>query len=493
MSEIKISEVKPDTYFDSEVTLDKMFLLTVPPCPFTQSKISLVTKWGFTTVFAKTSAAHAAHITQENGIRKPVAKVPVSKIETETIDISEFGLEDDDRKPANDNIPDKFKTSESVDISAFDSDAPGPAVPEPKSEPQKKVSDNFKNTTTQAKTSLTAYLENHNSSSADRSIRSSMGARDPYSISEEEDTKIMESAQKTYEKFMDYITQVYTKYSTHKTISQNELNGKVLELCNFVRETKKFILRISPSYEARNKNFLISHSMRTTVLSIVIGMQLNMPYEKLIELGVASILHEIGQIRLPPQFYMNEKPLTPAEKAQMATHTVIGYNIVKEAGFPLTIQLGVLDHHERETGSGYPRHLTGNAISPYAKIIAVACSYEAITAPRHFKEARTTYEGMIEMLKNSNHLYDDAVVKALLYSVSLFPIGAYVYLANGKVGQVVDVSPASPKNPMVKIIGGINTDGSAKIVQTDEANLKIVRVMTKQETKDLKQALGTEI
>ena len=97
------------------------------------------------------------------------------------------------------------------------------------------------------------------------------------------------------------------------------------------------------------------------------------------------------------------------------------------------------------------------------------------------------------MLKNSNHLYDDAVVKALLYSVSLFPIGAYVYLANGKVGQVVDVSPASPKNPMVKIIGGINTDGSAKIVQTDEANLKIVRVMTKQETKDLKQALGTEI
>ena len=101
----------------------------------------------------------------------------------------------------------------------------------------------------------------------------------------------MESDQKTYEKFMDYITQVYTKYSTHKTISQNELNGKVLELCNFVRETKKFILRISPSYEARNKNFLISHSMRTTVLSIVIGMQLNMPYEKLIELGVASILH----------------------------------------------------------------------------------------------------------------------------------------------------------------------------------------------------------
>ena len=94
------------------------------------------------------------------------------------------------------------------------------------------------------------------------------------------------------------------------------------------------------------------------------------------------------------------------------------------------------------------------------------------------------------MLKNSNHLYDDTVVKALLYSVSLYPIGAYVYLANGKVGQVIDVSPASPKNPIVKIIGGINTDGSAKIVQTDEEMLKIIRVMTEQETNDLKAALG---
>ena len=94
------------------------------------------------------------------------------------------------------------------------------------------------------------------------------------------------------------------------------------------------------------------------------------------------------------------------------------------------------------------------------------------------------------MLKNSSHLYDDAVVKALLYSVSLYPIGAYVYLANGKVGQVVDVSPSSPKNPIVKIVGGINKDGSAKMIQTDDAMLRIVRVMTEQETKDLMDALG---
>ncbi|WP_407397686.1 HD-GYP domain-containing protein [Treponema sp.] len=474
MSNVKIADIKPDTRYRSPVTLDPMFIVTVPPCPITKGQIVNLLKWGFKEI----------SVSEEVNAPVPKSNAPTKEkiTVTETVDLSEFGEESE--STSHTSIPDKFKTSESVDLSAFDDDAPKQDQP---------VNKSFSHTTTRAQTSLSAYLSTHDPQGADEALKFSVGIRGDGPISEEEDTKLMESAQKTYEKFMDYINQVYTRYATHKEIQQAELNGKVLELCNFVRETKKFILRISPSYEARNKNFLISHSMRTAVLAIVIGMQLNMPYEKLIELGVASILHEIGQIRLPPQLYMNDKPLTPSEKAQMATHTVVGYNIVKAAGFPLTIQLGVLDHHERETGTGYPRHLSGAQISTYAKIIGVACSYEAITAPRHFKEARTTYEGMIEMLKNSNHLYDDAVVKALLYSVSLYPIGAYVYLANGKVGQVVDVSPSSPKNPIVKIIGGINKDGSAKMVQTDDQALRIVRVMTEQETNDLMAALGETV
>lgn len=484
MSTIKIADIKPDTRYKSPVTLNRMFIITIPPCPISRAQLANLNKWGFKEVFIaedEKPSSKPAPSSSPQEIKKTATTVNLN--ETESVDLSEFGADSDDTPQPQKEIPEKFKTSESVDISDFD---------ESYKAPEPVVKQTFQNTTSKAQTSLSSYLSTHNPSAAEEALKFSVGMRGDGPISEEEDTKFMESAQKTYEKFMDYINQVYTRYATHKEISQSELNGKALELCNFVRETKKFILRISPSYESRNKNFLISHSMRTAVLAIVIGMQLNMPYEKLIELAVACILHEIGQIRLPPQLYMNDKPLTPAEKAQMATHTVIGYNIVKDAGFPLTIQLGVLDHHERETGTGYPRHLNGGAISTYAKIIAVACSYEAITAPRHFKEARTTYEGMIEMLKNSNHLYDDTVVKALLYSVSLYPIGAYVYLANGKVGQVVDVSPSSPKNPLVKIIGGINNDGSAKIVQTDDGVLKIVRVMTEQETKDLKSAMGVE-
>lgn len=297
------------------------------------------------------------------------------------------------------------------------------------------------------------------------------------------------AVQNVYNEYMNYINYVYTRYATHREINQNELSDTVKDLCVFIKENRRYVLRITPSAEARSKNYLVIHSMRSTVLAITIGLQLHMSLSKLIELGITCMLHEIGMIRLPPQLYLTDKQLSPGERAQIATHPVIGFEIVKELQFPLTIQLGILEHHEKENGTGYPRHLTGEKISVYAKIIAVACSFEAITAPREYKTERSTFDAMVEMLKNANHQYDETVIKALLYSLSLFPIGAYVYLINGKIGQVTDVNPDNPKNPVVQLLGEKENDGTPKTVQTNDTDMKIVRVLSKQELEDVMKSL----
>ena len=302
----------------------------------------------------------------------------------------------------------------------------------------------------------------------------------------------LSTVQTVYNEYMSYINTVYTHYATHTELNLEELSDTVKSLCIFIRENRRFVLRISPSVENREKNYLVCHSMRSTVLAITIGLQLRMPLSKLVELGVAAILHEIGMIRLPPQLYINYKPLSPVERAQMATHTLIGYTILKQAKFPLSIQLGVLEHHERENGTGYPRHITGDKISLYAKIIAVACSFEAITAPRQYRDARSTYEAMIEMLKNESHQYDETIIKALLFTLSIFPIGVYVYLKNGKIAQVTDVNPENPKNPIVQIVGETEADGSPKIIQSDDQTNKIIRVLSKTEIEDVIKTFGIQ-
>ena len=295
----------------------------------------------------------------------------------------------------------------------------------------------------------------------------------------------MDMVQQVYDEYMNYIEQVFTHYVTHKEIDKAELSETVQELCIFIKEHRRYILRVTPSTETSKKNFLVIHSMRSTVLAIAIAMQLHLPLSKMIEIGVTCILHEIGMLRLPPQLYMTTKKLTPGEKAQISKHTLFGYTIIKDFEFPLQIQLGVLEHHEKENGTGYPRKLTGDKINTIAKIISVACSYEAITAPRTYKDERSEFEAIIELLKNANKQYDDSVIKALLYTVSLYPIGAYVYLSNRKIGIVVDTNPDNPKCPVVQLLTEKNEDGSQITVQTKEGEVTIVRILTKREKEDI--------
>lgn len=290
-----------------------------------------------------------------------------------------------------------------------------------------------------------------------------------------------EYVEKAYYEYQGFIADVYTKYVTRKDLNLQGISDRVKEMCDFIRENKKFVLRIQPTQENRDKNYLVVHSMRSTVYAIVIGLQLKFPIHKLIELGVSCILHEIGMVRLPPQLYMGNKALTPAEKNAILTHPVISYNILREFSFPLNICLGVLEHHERENGEGYPRKLSKEKISIYSKIIAVACSYEAVTAPRPYKEARDAYSGILDIMRNQGKQYDETIIRALLFSLSLYPIGLYVLLSNNKIAQVVDVNPENPKYPIVQLMGEVKADGKPKVVETGEYSVQISRPLTKEE------------
>ena len=306
---------------------------------------------------------------------------------------------------------------------------------------------------------------------------------------ENSDQARLAAVQNVYDEYMDYIDHIYTHYATHKQIDYKNLEETVRSLCVFIRENRTYVLRITPSDDTIKKNFIVTHSMRSSVLAIAIGLQLHMSLSKLVEHGASCMLHEIGMLRLPPQLYPSNKQLSPAERDEISKHPLIGFEIAKTLQFPVAVQFAIFEHHERENGTGYPRGLTGDKISLYAKIIAVVCSFESIIAPRQYKTERSTFAAMVEMLKNENRQYDETVIKALLYSISLFPIGTYVYLSNGETAQVIDVNPDNPKNPIVQLLGEKDADGAPKTLQTDDNDIKIMRPIDKQELEDVMKSL----
>ena len=295
----------------------------------------------------------------------------------------------------------------------------------------------------------------------------------------------MAMVQKVYEEYTNYIEEIFTHYATHKEIDQEEVADIVKDLCGFIRDNRRFILRMNNNVEVSGKNFLVIHTIRTTVLALAIAMQMHMPISKMIELGVSCVVHEIGMLRLPPQIYMTDKNLTPGERIQIYKHPIFGYTILKDLNFPMNIQLGVLEHHEKENGTGYPRRILGDKISSIAKIISVACSYEAITSSRNYRAERSNFDAILELLQNQNHPYDEGVIKALLYTVSLYPIGSYVYLSNRKAGIVIDTNPDNPKMPVVQMLTEKDKDGTPLVIQTAVSNIKILRIMSKREQEDL--------
>lgn len=287
--------------------------------------------------------------------------------------------------------------------------------------------------------------------------------------------------------YTDYVDGLYSRYVTNSELKYNDLCEKMRQICESLNENRRFILRGLSMVEP-NKNYLISHAVNTSVFSILLGSALKIPLPRLIELGAAAVLHEIGMVKLPPNLFMTTKQLTPEERRRITAHTILGFNILKEQQVPLPVQLATLEHHERMNGGGYPRAMTGDQISLYAKIIMVACSYDAVTTARPFRDARESHEGILDLLRNEGKQYDDLIIKALVFTLSIYPIGSYVLLTNGKRAVVIDTSPDNPRFPIVQILGASNPDGTEVKVRTSETTVRILRSLTREEATEARGA-----
>jgi len=301
-------------------------------------------------------------------------------------------------------------------------------------------------------------------------------------ISQQSDTDKVEKAKKFYNEFLNFIENMFIRVAISDELDLKTVTEKIRDMIDYIKEDRRFLMRIIRTIEpAPDKNYLATHSVRSTIIAIIIGTYLKLPNHRLIELGVAALMHEAGMLKLPSGIYLAQRALNPQEQKMIITHPVLGYSMLKSHDFPLGVCLAALEHHERENGSGYPRRLSGDKISLYSKIIAVACSYEALSSKRPHKEAKDGYTGMLELLKNEGKQYNDTIVRALVLSLSIYPIGLYVLLSNGKKGQVVDINPENPRFPIVQIFGEFTPDGKIMMIQTAANILTIERPLNRSE------------
>ncbi|MHC6204133.1 HD-GYP domain-containing protein [Breznakiellaceae bacterium SP9] len=297
----------------------------------------------------------------------------------------------------------------------------------------------------------------------------------------------IKEAEQFYQQFFTYVKSVYENLVVDNALDPKQIEEKVMEALAFINKKQRMLLQIKRVPEKENDpNYQVYHAVNTMITAIIMGMYLKMPKFRLIDLGVAAILHEIGMTKIPPNIYQVKRALTVPEKKAIIEHPILGFKMLRDFDLPLEQRLAALEHHERENGSGYPQKLNASNISLNSKIIAIACSYEALIAAKPYKEALNASAGIMELLKNVGGQYDPTCVKALVFSLSMYPIGLYVLLSNDKKGQVINVSPENPKYPFVQVFGEMTPEGKLKQYETSAEGLYIIRALTKEETATLK-------
>ena len=328
----------------------------------------------------------------------------------------------------------------------------------------------------------------------DAPVTSGHGGTSPQTFDEGLEQSAQEDAAgKFHGEITAFVDGLFAKYTLDDALSLGQVTEWVKKTMQMVRDNRDFLLR-HLDVSADGERYMITHAVNTTILSLAVGDYLKMPPIRLIELGQACLLHEIGILKLPPGLRHASGTLSPEERKTMSAHTVIGYKVLKGFSAPENVALAALEHHERIDGSGYPRKLTAPKITEYALIIGVACSYDAMLSRRPHRLG--TFDGhasIRDLAQKNRQQYDERVLKALVYTLSVYPVGTAVSLSNGSKGMVIKTDPAKPRCPFVRVVfdpAGQKTS-EAPVVQVSDGGdgVTISGVLPPQEAQQVKDLL----
>ena len=184
-------------------------------------------------------------------------------------------------------------------------------------------------------------------------------------------------------------------------------------------------------------NYTYQHSVNVAVLSLVLGVQLQLNQHELYTLCMGALIHDIGKVLIPKDIILKPGPLTDEEFKTIKEHTTKGYDYLRgclEISAPSRIV--ALQHHEKVNGNGYPDNIKNKSINRFARIVAIADVYDALTSDRPYRKAMSPNDAVEYIFAHGDTQFDYEMVKAFSKAVVPYPPGTLVKLSTGDIGVV---------------------------------------------------------
>lgn len=213
------------------------------------------------------------------------------------------------------------------------------------------------------------------------------------------------------------------------------------------------------TFTAKNRSlqdYIYHKSILVSLTAYSLARWHGLPQKDLMQIALAGLLHDIGISKVDPVILEKKSSLTASEMDEIKQHTLIGYQILKNiSGINEGVKLTALQHHEREDGSGYPLGIKGDKIHLYAKIVAIADIYNAMTNQRFHKTAQSPYIVLEQLFSESFGKVDPTLVQVFMNKSTQFSNGTLVKLSDNRVGEIIFSDRSSPTRPWVNVNGTI--------------------------------------
>ncbi len=213
-----------------------------------------------------------------------------------------------------------------------------------------------------------------------------------------------------------------------------------------------------------------AHSLNVGLICSVFAGWLGMSEEEQKLVTICGMLHDIGKIKIPEAIIKKPKKLTDAEFDVVKTHPIEGYKILQRYDLDEHVKSAALMHHERYDGTGYPLGLSAEQIDPYAKIVAIADVYEAMTATRQYRGSLCPFTVIEAFEEEGLQKYDTRMIMTFLENIVNTYMLNRVGLNNGKEGDIIFINKTRYSKPMVKC-------GSEYIDLTKTPDVKIDKLL----------------
>lgn len=224
-----------------------------------------------------------------------------------------------------------------------------------------------------------------------------------------------------------------------------EFTRKIKDELRSTRSVIKNIVLVGSGEDA-----IYRHSVNVTALSAVLGKWLGFSERDINLLSHAAILHDFGKTKISSKILDKVTPLTEEDWRKIKSHPSLVYKYLKAVpSLDTSILYGALMHHERFDGSGYPLGIKEDRIHPFAKIIAIADTFDAINSNRIYRKNQGPFEALETLEKESLGKLDYVYCKVFIEHVINFLMGESVLLNTDKICTVIGVDANDISRPLL--------------------------------------------